>query len=139
MPTIEKIVQDLDDTSSKIGEITRTISLSALALVWLFIAGGDDSPSLPIKPGNELLLLSGAFALLSLLADYFQYVVGYANSKDVLTVAEAAEAKSAKYNTDSFLYKLRTFFFWSKQVLALVSLVLLFIAIGGAYFSCKIT
>lgn len=134
MSNLDSILQDLDDTSARIGEITRTISLSVLALVWLFIAGGNGSPVLPVKPSSGLLLLSGLLALLSLLSDYFQYVAGYANTKDVLSVAEAADdAEKVLYNDKSVLYRLRTFFFWTKQALVIGALIVLFIAIGAAY------
>lgn len=132
MPSIDKICEDLDVLSDKISDLTRTISLSVLALVWLFIAGGANAPTLRMMPNRGLLLLAGLLVLLSLLSDYLQFVTGYSNSKELLAVAEASENKQAKYTTSSFLYRARTLFFWLKQAFALASLVALLIAVGAA-------
>ena len=133
MPSVEKICEDLEVLSGKIGDLTRTISLSVLALVWLFIAGGDNTPVLASQPNMTLLLISATFVLLSLLSDYFQFVAGYANSKEVLEVAEKTESRSAKYNDRSFLYRARSFLFWLKQIFALAALISLFAAVLSAY------
>ena len=133
MPSVEKICEDLEVLSGKISDLTRTISLSVLALVWLFIAGGDDAPILRSSPNGDLLLMSGLFVLLSLLSDYLQFVFGYANSKEVLSVAEASEARQAKYNSKSVLYRARSLLFWLKQLFALSALVVLLIAVVSAY------
>jgi hypothetical protein len=133
MPSVTKIIEDLHSRSDKIGEITRTISLSVLALVWLFIAGGGNKPALPSPPNTELLLVAGFLVLLSLLSDYLQLVAGYANSKEVLEIAEATESKEAKYNPKSFLYRARTALFWLKQAFALSALVALLLGVLSAY------
>ncbi len=133
MPTVEKICEDLEVVSGKISDLTRTIALSVLALVWLFIAGGDDAPTLRSSPNSGLLLLAGFLVLLSLLSDYLQFVFGYANSKEVLEVAEASEARQAKYNQKSVLYRARSILFWLKQLFALSALAVLLIAVGVAY------
>lgn len=133
MPTVDKIVEDLHATSDKLSEVTRTISLSVLALVWLFIAGGDESPTLPNSPNQTLLFVAGLLVLLSLLADYLQSVVGYQSSKDTLALAESSKERSAQYDPKSTLYRLRIAFFWMKQALALSALVVLFLAVILAF------
>lgn len=133
MPSVEKICEDLEFLSGKIGDLTRTISLSVLALVWLFIAGGQNTPVLTSSPNLGLLLLAGLLVLLSLLSDYLQFVAGYANSKEVLDVAEQTDGKQAQYNPKSFLYRARTYLFWVKQLFAITSLVVLLIAVIEAY------
>lgn len=126
MPSTEKIIDDLTSRSDKIGEITRAISLSVLALVWLFVAGGSDGPSLPHTPNQTYLYLTAALCLASLLFDYFQLVSGYLCSKSVLRLAESVPERAAKYNTRSFLYRARAFFFWLKQAFAVAALGALF-------------
>ena len=132
MASVDKIREDLDYLSGKISDLTRTISLSVLALVWLFIAGGASTPTLRVAPSHHLLLLSGFFVLLSLLTDYLQFVAGYINSKEILGVAEASEGKDATYNPTSVLYRARSSLFWIKQLLALASLVVLLLAVAAA-------
>jgi hypothetical protein len=133
MPTVDKICEDLEFLSGKISDLTRTISLSVLALVWLFIAGGNDAPTLGASPNHGLLLLAGLCVLLSLLADYLQFVFGYASSKEVLAMAEASDSRQAKYPKTSTLYRARSFLFWLKQLFALAALVVLLAAVGVAY------
>jgi hypothetical protein len=129
MASIELIRGDLDSMSERISESSRTISLGVLALVWLFIAGGDETPILSITPSQALLMVSGALVLLSLLSDYLQYFFGYLNSKDVLAEAEASTEKEAKYQTDSKLYQARALAFWLKQVLSVGALITLGLAL----------
>ena len=132
MPSVDKICEDLEVLSGKISDLTRTISLSVLALVWLFIAGGANAPILRAMPNHGLLLLAGFLVLLSLLSDYLQFVAGYASSKELLGVAETSENKQAKYNTSSFWYRARALCFWLKQGFALASLIVLLVAVGAA-------
>jgi hypothetical protein len=132
MASVEKICADLEYLSGKISDLTRTISLSVLALVWLFIAGGANAPVLHTAPSHGLLLLSGLFVLLSLLSDYLQFVAGYANSKKVLGVAEASKDQQATYNPAAALYRLRSSLFWVKQLFAVASLVVLLVAVTAA-------
>jgi len=132
MPSVDKICEDLEVLSGKISDLTRTISLSVLALVWLFIAGGTNAPTLRAVPNHGLLLLAGLLVLLSLLSDYLHFVAGYASSKELLGIAEESENKQGRYNTSSFLYRARALFFWLKQAFALASLVVLLVAVGAA-------
>lgn len=132
MATTEKICADLEYLSGKISDLTRTMSLSVLALVWLFVAGGADAPMLGSAPNHGLLLLSGFLVLLSLLSDYLQFVAGYANSKDVLGVAEASEDHQADYDPKAVLYRIRYTLFWVKQLFALASLIVLLVAVIAA-------
>lgn len=133
MATLSKIQEDLDCMSARISEITRTMSISVLALVWLFIAGGNDAPAFAQAPSQELLLIAALFVLLSLLSDYLQFVAGYANSKEVFAVAESTANKEAQYNKRSFLYRTRSLLFWLKQAFAVLSLFVLLAAITSAY------
>jgi hypothetical protein len=132
MASVEKISEDLQYLSGKISDLTRTISLSVLALVWLFIAGGSNAPTLHTAPSHGLLLLSGLLVLLALLSDYLQFVAGYAYSKEVLGTAEASVDRQASYSPNSFLYRVRTSLFWVKQIFALASLIVLLVAVVAA-------
>lgn len=132
--SLEKVKQDLDFASTRISEQTRTISIGILALVWLFLAGGDHAPVLPSKPNGHLLLLTGALALLALVFDHLQYLFGYLTSDQVRKQAEQASRTEVVYNYDAPLYRARTFAFWAKQVIAMAAVVLLF---GGVI--CALT
>ena len=130
--SVEEVEKDLDFCSIQIGTQTRTIAVGVLALVWLFLAGGSNAPSLPVKPNQLALLAAGGMAILSLVIDYFQYLFGYINSRQVLAEAEARKSAKATFDYTSTLYRLRRGSFWFKQVATLSSVVALFYSIIGA-------
>ncbi len=131
--SIEKITEELQFISNRISEQTRTISLSVLAITWLFLAGRNDAPVLPSMPNKSWLFVGGSLALAALLIDYFQYLFAYINSDQVRRKAEKANKKKTAYNYVSFLYILRIIAFWLKQILALAAVGFLVIAVVRAF------
>ena len=126
MIKIEDVRADLKSISEKLSDLTKTISLSTLAMSWLLLIGGKDSPVLPQSPDKFLLIFTGCVSLLSLVAGYLQYIFAYASSKAVQDQAEASGKKATEYDPTSILYKLRTSMFWTKQALAGLAVLLLF-------------
>ena len=120
---------ELQFLSDRISTQTRTIAISVLALVWLFLAGGDKTPSLPGHPDRETLLLAGALAVGAMFTDYLQYAFGYKASDQVRALAEKAGHATATYDYGAPLYIARTVCFWTKQVVMLISLVFLAVAL----------
>lgn len=129
---LSAIIEDLNFQSDLLSTRVRTIAVSTLALVWLFLAGGSSSPVLPVAPDRNLLLGSGALALGALVFDYLQYLIGYWVSNSVRHTAEKSTKKEADYNYTDRRYKARTFFFWVKQALMVPALVCLGIAVLSA-------
>lgn len=132
MATKEKILEDKAFLSDRISTQVRALDLSVIAVVWLFLVGGKDSPILPSAPDRGLLLLAGLLAMLSLIADYAQYGFGYKATSDVLKRGEAAGQIEFKYDDKAFAYKARARFFALKQVFMVGSLAFLAIAVGFA-------
>ncbi|MCZ8158381.1 MAG: hypothetical protein O9256_00560 [Rhizobiaceae bacterium] len=124
--------QELQNLSSRISETTRTISLGVLALVWLFLAGGGDKPVLRADPDSDLLVVSGLCVLLSLLADYLQYLFGYWDTRNVFARMEKEHQETAQYDSTGLLYRARGFAFKLKQFFAVFALVALFLALRGS-------
>ena len=131
--SLEKVIEELQFLSNRISEQTRTISLSVLALDWLFLIGGKDAPILPTAPNKTLFVLSGAAVIASLVVDYLQYIFGYFDSDRIRRQAESQDRKTAEYDYSGFLYWGRKVAFWIKQVLALIGVGLLAAAIIGAF------
>jgi hypothetical protein len=132
MAAKKDIIADLDFLSDRISTQVRTVSLSIFAVVWLFLVGGKDTPVLPSQPNKNLLLIVGAMCLIALLLDYFQYVAGYANSRNVLNAGEAQKSEDFKYDYNSPLRKLRDYLFTGKQVFLVAAFALLSFTIGKA-------
>jgi hypothetical protein len=117
---------ELKSISEKVSDLAKTIALSTLAMSWLLLIGGKDSPSLPQPPDKIVLVFTIICSVLSLVAAYFQYVFAYASSKTVHDEAERLQKNITSYNPKSVLFKLRTWMFWAKQGLAGLSVMLLF-------------
>jgi hypothetical protein len=129
---LKDVYEELQFTSDRISTQTRTIALSVLALVWLFLAGGTSKPTLPVQPDRGSLLITGALALGSLLLDYLQYVLGYFATNAVRAKTEDASLTEAEYDYKDIRYRARKVCFWAKQVAALVGLGYLAYAVVGA-------
>ena len=130
--TVEKVLEDLDFATNRIGEQVRTISIGVLAIAWLFLAGGPNAPAVKVPPDVQILLWSGALAMGSLLADYFQYLCAYFESSDVRVAAERNPKSKPTYDYESFTYRARKMFFWLKQAACLLSTGVLVYAIVRA-------
>lgn len=134
MISIQGLRDDLKSISEKLSDLTKTISLSTLAMSWLLLIGGKDSPVLPQPADKFLLIVIGCVSLLSLVAGYFQYIFAYASSKAVHDMAEKAGEKDTVFDEESVLYKMRTWMFWTKQFLAGLAVMLLLTVLMMAMF-----
>jgi hypothetical protein len=134
MIDIKGLRDDLKSISEKLSDLTKTISLSTLAMSWLLLIGGKDSPVLPQPADKFLLIVIGCVSLLSLVTGYLQYLFAYASSKTVHDIAERAGKKFTEYDTESVLYKMRTWMFWTKQGLAGLAVLLLLAVLMMAMF-----
>ena len=115
MITREVVQQDYNYCTERISEQSRTISLAILAIDWLFLAA-KEKPILDSMPSEGALLIIGALCLTALIADYFQYLFGYFNSKKLLDAADAEKKNELDYDYDACLYKARSFMFLLKHV-----------------------
>ncbi len=132
MASKKEILDEINFLSDRISTQVRTVALSVMAFVWLFLAGGNDAPVLKIQPDRTLLLVAGTLCLATLLFDYLQYVMGYFESKRVLRKGEREKLQDFKYDYGSTAWQMRTFLFGAKQILVVIGLVCLCIAVGGA-------
>jgi hypothetical protein len=115
---IQRVYDDLDFVTDRISAQVRTIAIGVLALAWLFLAGGKDTPSLGLQHQTKPLLGVAALAIVALLCDYLQYLAGYLATNAVRTAAERANRKTATYDYRDVRYGLRGLCFWLKQAFA---------------------
>lgn len=127
---IREVYEDLKAVADTIAERIRAIAIGVIALSWLMLTGGSDRPQLsrPI-PGKTLLTVL-VLASVGLVFDYLQYLAGYLNSRRVQLDAEASAKTTTSYDYSAPLYRLRSYFFWAKQVVVLVAVVWLLIALS---------
>lgn len=115
--------------SSRLSEQVRYISFSALAFVWLFLAGGKGAPVLPVVPNTNCLFMGGGIALLALILDYLQYICAYLNTRNEIKKAEEAGKDTVNFDYTDTLHCLREWMFWAKQLAMVMSVVVLLSAI----------
>ena len=120
---IQRVYDDLDFVTDRISTQVRTIALGVLALAWLFLAGGKETPALGLQQSVRSLLGVAALAVGALLCDYLQYVAGYLAANSVRQRAETAKKATALYNYRDVRYGLRKVLFWLKQGLAAAATV----------------
>jgi hypothetical protein len=120
MPKLEEAREHMKELSGQLSERTRTVSGGIIAIWWAVLVGEtNDTSSYLSKALLVPVLLSG----LSILLDFCQYFVGYQMTRDESRAAELAEARSFKYDRNSFRYRLRDNLFYVKQVVMAVALV----------------
>lgn len=132
---IAGVKADLTGTSTQISSQVRSLVLGVLAFVWLFLSGGKDIPaSMVAAMPKEQLVAVAMLAIIALVVDLLQYVLGFVYSKAVLNSAEASGSSPA-FDTSALLYRARTFAFWSKQAAAVAAVGWLLLLLGKAVFA----
>lgn len=95
MPTIREMWARKDAFTKSASDISRTLCLSGLAVVWIFrISAGTGRSALP----PALMWIAGLF-MLALLFDLLQYVSG-ANRIDDFAQAKQRETEEKQYPKD---------------------------------------
>ena len=121
----QQIIDDLNVMSAQVSFQIRTIAIAIIVLVWGGLIG-ESKILLEFFFGSpRLMFLPGGLALLALIMDYLQYVVGYIHTHNHLRKMEKSGQEDVKYHYRCFTYRLRTSLFWSKQVCLLLSVVAL--------------
>lgn len=126
---LNSVYEDLKQVGDRISTQVRGIAFGLLALAWLFLTGGDRAPTLSSPPSRTLLVWVAVVSIITLVVDYFQYLMGYLNSSSVRIAAEKAGETKIQYDYRDIRYRLRTFFFWLKQLLAMTGVVMFLYAI----------
>ena len=124
------VLDELDFLTDRISTQVRTVSLSLIAVSWLFLGGGgNEMAAFVAKPNTTLLLISGAFCLIAIFSDYLQYVMGYLNTTSVLK--QGGDHQFA----DGAFYSWRRHFFWIKQAFVVGGFVVFAWACVAALFA----
>ncbi len=118
MPTLKDLIRDLDFITDRISTQVRTVALGLAALSWALLLGESQAAAAAAAQMKLGLLLVGTLAVATLLFDFSQYVFAFLDTDRVREEAEDSDAKEAEYDYEKWTYRLRSFFFWGKQVLA---------------------
>lgn len=117
---VAEISAELEFLSDRISSQVRSLGFGMIALVWALLTGLKDT-SLVIGAGQRRELLGIALlAVLAMVIDFLQYLLGYRDTIRILRGAEKNKQKEAAYDATSALYRARSTCFWLKQVVVLL-------------------
>ena len=124
------VLKELGDITDKISTQVRTTAVAVLALTWgLLVGDSATAKDIAVKLRPELVVL-GAASVFVLFVDFLQYFAGYFSTKKVLDEMETKNVSEGEYSYTNFFWRLRIFFFWTKQV-CLILLVLILLSVLG--------
>ena len=123
MPTLEKVIEDLNWLSDRISTQVRTMSIGLLAITWgLLIGKPEISQPLPLWLKKNLLAI-GILALVVMLSDFLQYFFGLLVVDSLRKSMEEMKQTEAEYDYGTITYRLRKLFFWVKLVLVVIACI----------------
>lgn len=133
MPTEQQVLDRQHQVTDRISAQVRTLAVSFLAVVWLFLIGEDGSPVLSHPPEQSLLFGAGGTALIAMVLDFLQYVAGYQVVQHALVNPEQGEYS---YNLKTFAYRAQSWLFTTKQLFLAASFGFLVVAFAEALSGC---
>jgi hypothetical protein len=135
VPEIKEVIEELRFISDRLSTQARMVALGVLAISWTILIGESAFlRKLSEELGKKLLLIS-ALSIFVLLVDFLQYVVGYIFVNRTLKKAEAESLAETDFDRTSFMFKLRSLFFWAKQVVLIATLVIFLVVLIRYVFS----
>jgi len=134
MPTLDKVIEELNFLSEVLSTRVRTLAAGVLALAWVFVLGNAIKDEHAGFIADRDLVAPIVLALLSLLADLSQYWCGLVGTRRHLQRMEKSDLTSADYNYGSMAYRLRTIFFYLKLSFMLASVAWLLLSLIEAIY-----
>lgn len=109
------------DMSDKISTQVRTLGVGVLALTWGIMVSDSTIAKEMTSRLRVPFLVIGTLAVLVILLDFLQYVVGYEVARRLLRDMEARKATEGEYDYGAWSYRLQSVLFYGKQLILLVA------------------
>jgi hypothetical protein len=135
MATKEKIIDDLNFVTDRISTQVRTLALGVLAFIWGIVISDSEMAKSIAQPANAQLLGIAGGAVLTMLLDFFQYIPGFINTRNLLSKMERTKATEGTYDYSSWGFRLRNFFFWGKVVVLTITVLGLLRILAWRFFN----
>ncbi len=116
-----KVLEEQRYVTSKISDLCRYIGFGIAAATYSIFSSSSDFAVNLLASDKVLLVFTAIAAILVIIVDYLQFLFGYI----IVRVAIHNKSGAYKYNSDSLVYKGKFVFFYIKQVLTGVSVLLL--------------
>lgn len=135
MATLKSIIEELHFLSDRISTQVRTVAICLIIVAWGFLLGTSKGNLSATEDFSRNVLIVGTFALLAMVCDFLQYLFGYLYTNALREEVEKKDPQEGKYVYSDFRYKLRTFFFWTKQIILGVGVIWFLIIVIPYLFS----
>ena len=124
------IYEDRNYTSEQISNLSRYIGFGLIAITFVIVTGQHSVLNVILQKYRIILGLVALSGILTIIFDYLQYVSGSLSSK------KAARRTDQRFLVDrkSMYFKLRVFFYQSKQVTSIVGSILLLVIFAITFF-----
>jgi hypothetical protein len=132
LPELKEIYQELQFISDRLSAQVRTVALGLLAITWTIFVGESALFKKLSETLGKRLLLVALLSIFALLIDFLQYVLGYIYVDRTRKMAESTALHEIAYDPSSLLWRSRTAFFWTKQLL-LVGAIVVFLVVFATY------
>jgi succinate dehydrogenase hydrophobic anchor subunit len=116
MATRDQAAEKKKELSGQISTLIRTLSLSVLAVAWLFLSGNRDATESTMVVPKWHMMVIAALCILALAFDLIQYISGYRQVSKDYEQAKSSDTPDNVIFSDS---PIREFAFLAKQVLAI--------------------
>lgn len=128
MATRKEAADKKKELSSQISTLIRTLSLSVLAVAWLFLSGNKDAPAVVQLVPKSHMMVIGALCVLALALDLVQYIAGYLQVSRDYARAKKAGSNEVTYSEST----VRWLAFRAKIVLCMAAAVWLVVLLFSA-------
>jgi len=109
----------------------RTVLIGLLTVIWTTLLAKDPPLTILTNKTGEWLLVAAGCCIAGLVIDLLQYLFGYLMSSALVQRLENKQGRQS-YDRDDLQWKLKQWFFWLKQILA-VAAAIIFICVIVAY------
>lgn len=122
MPEKSKIYEELDWLSERISARVWVISIAVLATSFAYLVESTKADGAPFLNPKQVFW-PAILALTSILFDILQYISAFFLTRSLLRNIEDSEKDALPYNKSDFLYRARSWSFYLKMVLCVLSAV----------------
>jgi hypothetical protein len=133
--TLDQLESELKELSARISRQVRTVNVGILALAWTLLLKGKDVQPLVAKMPDKALLLVALLCILSVAADFCQYLFAETAVDATYDRAAASKTRTAGYDAECLSYRAQVWFYRAKLLLTAFAAIVVVILIAHALFT----
>ncbi len=119
------------EVTARISETSRFVGVGIVAWVFAQHASGEDFAVNYLANYGAIVRTAGVLGVLVIVFDYLQYIAAYFSVSAALKNQESSYA----YEASSLAMRSQTFFFWAKQIAAVVAAFIIVATFAGSIYA----